>query len=686
MSDSAVLVWLLRITLGGGALLFFAWLAQRWVRDPLRQQRLGEWAVAAALVVAGVGLAPAWLVLRVLPAEPAPEPVAKAEEPDEPVDWQLIAFVPAEVQQEEPVPAAVVAPAEPARPAWTLSQIVVWVYGAVAAVFLGRWLLANFAVWWLLRSRRPVSPALAELFAEMAWPRRARLVVSDRVDMPFSVGLVRPTVVLPVALVERATTEELRWVLAHELSHLERQDTRTCWLFVLGQVVYFYLPWFWWLRREVRLSQEYLADAAAVEWAGSPADYAQFLVSWAGRGKAVPLYAGAATGVTGSGSDLFRRVTMLLESTNVISARPSRRWLRALAGGLVAVGLVVGGVSLRAVAAEDKKADEKKAEEKKPEPKKVVGGVDLDALFDQLGANIDDESLKQLKQQMDEVRKQMKEMQEELKKTLPRGGLGGVIAMPNNLGQGGAIAFPGGAVMPGQGNLFLGGHRHQQRLGAQVSKPSSTLVDQLDLPKDQGMVLEAVGANSAAAKAGMKAHDILVELNGKTVSSKVEDFLKMVADIKANTPVDAVVLRKGKKETIKGLSLPEAKAVNMQGFGPGGGAFGGVPGQLGGIAFGPGAAAGGGGKAVAGGKGGMTSITRNNDEFTTKFKDGDLSIAIKGTIDQGKAKVTEIVVDEGKGQSSTYSSVEKVPGTHKEKVQKLIEMSGKSSVRFPLDD
>ena len=87
--------------------------------------------------------------------------------------------------------------------------------------------------------------------------------------------------------------------------------------------------------------------------------------------------------------------------------------------------------------------------------------------------------------------------------------------------------------------------------------PNPTLADQLDLPKDQGIVVSDVLPDSAASKAGLKAHDIVLELDGKTVSSKLSDFSKQVGDIKADMPVDVVVLRRGKRETVKGLSLPE---------------------------------------------------------------------------------------------------------------------------------
>ena len=47
------------------------------------------------------------------------------------------------------------------------------------------------------------------------------------------------------------------------------------------------------------------------------------------------------------------------------------------------------------------------------------------------------------------------------------------------------------------------------------------------------------------------------------------EFKKNLQDVKPDAAVDVVVLRKGKKETIKGVKLPEAKAER-----PGFGGFG----------------------------------------------------------------------------------------------------------------
>ena len=91
-----------------------------------------------------------------------------------------------------------------------------------------------------------------------------------------------------------------------------------------------------------------------------------------------------------------------------------------------------------------------------------------------------------------------------------------------------APAFPNG----------LNGLSQDGRLGAVVEKPSETLVEQLDLPADQGLVVDEVAPDSAAAKAGVKPHDILLELDGKPVPSDANEFRKTLDGVKADKPVD----------------------------------------------------------------------------------------------------------------------------------------------------
>jgi membrane-associated protease RseP (regulator of RpoE activity) len=564
-------------------------------------------------------------------------------------------------------------------PVW-LGQWPRWLgftYLAGAALLLGRWLLGYGALLRLLCNAEEASADISQLLREMsaragADPAGAapRLLLSRQVQTPFSCGICRPTVVIPVRLCEPGSEQALRWVFAHELTHLRRRDAWTCLLLALAQLVYWYVPWYWWLRRRVRLCQEYMADAAAAALTGPVEEYAQFLLRLA----AAPRAPVGATGVVGHRSDLFRRVTMLLQNPVRVENRCPAFWSLATAGALLTAAVLVAGVGLSAQAAppadkgdlvalvpvpeknDDKKTEPKKDEPKKPEPGKAAPLPPTPPEIP-LPPGLD-------KDQAAEFRKRIEMMRKEAEETLRR-----------NQGQFQFGGFPG---------------QDSGRLGVLAQTPSSTLIEQLDLPKGQGLVIDQVHENSPAAKAGLKPNDILLEFNGKPVPNSVHEFAaKLLDDIKPDTKVDVVVLRKGKKETLKGLVVPEKPKA------PPGFAFpqGGVNIQLlpvlpppGGLLPAPapprlplpppGSNVGGGFPAIGGGV--VTSITRTDDEFTSRQQDGGLIITVTGKIDDGKARVGEISIHDGR-EAKKYAKTDEVPEQYRDKVKKLLDMTQKGS-------
>lgn len=363
------------------------------------------------------------------------------------------------------------------------------------------------------------------------------------------------------------------------------------------------------------------------------------------------------------------------------------RWL-IWPAGLLSLAVALTGLSLAAAPGDEPKQEEKKAEPKKePAQKetkkdkinKKLPGADFEEAFKNLPQGVDPQQLRQMQAEMQRMMQQMRQQ------------------------------FPGGLQGGLQGNLQGGAFgnfgRTGGRLGVRITSPSATLNEQLDLPKGQGLVVEDVQAESAAAKAGLKNNDILLEMDGKPVSANPAEFVRTLKAVKADKPVDAVVLRKGKRETIKGLSLPEAKlddddeppffkgfrgAGNLQGGGVGGvgGAGGFAPGGAGrfggpgGAGFPAGGVIGGGGLAPGGlgGAGGhnvMTTVFRTDDRFTTRHQEGTLVITVTGTVADGKVKVSGIQVQDAR-ESHKYESVDKVAEPYRDKVKNLIELSEKS--------
>src|SRR5436305_1582448 len=74
---TATVSWLMHVMCGGGLILLVAYLLMRWVRQPARRQWLGDWGLAAALVLVVASLiGPTWLVLK-WSQKPSPQQKAK---------------------------------------------------------------------------------------------------------------------------------------------------------------------------------------------------------------------------------------------------------------------------------------------------------------------------------------------------------------------------------------------------------------------------------------------------------------------------------------------------------------------------------------------------------------------------------------------------------------------------------
>lgn len=123
-------------------------------------------------------------------------------------------------------------------------------------------------------------------------------------------------------------------------------------------------------------------------------------------------------------------------------------------------------------------------------------------------------------------------------------------------------AFPRNEIAPLQGLDFALRFPRlddaQPRLGVQLERISAVLTEQLGLEPDTGLVIVDVMRGFPAEKAGFRKNDIVLQWAGKKTPTDVEAFQTMIARAKAGEKVEAVVLRKGKKETIKDIELPAA--------------------------------------------------------------------------------------------------------------------------------
>jgi HEAT repeat protein/beta-lactamase regulating signal transducer with metallopeptidase domain len=118
---------------------------------------------------------------------------------------------------------------------------------------------------------------LLEAADRLSLERLPRLVMSDRLPMPFACGVVNPAIVLPAGAAEWDERRR-RAVLFHELAHLSRYDLIGNALGQLACAVYWFHPLVWIAARKLRVESERAADDLVLGVGTRASEYADHLL------------------------------------------------------------------------------------------------------------------------------------------------------------------------------------------------------------------------------------------------------------------------------------------------------------------------------------------------------------------------------------------------------------------------
>ncbi len=230
----AALVWLLCRGLG--------------LRAPRLQQ--GLWALVLARLVLPTNLAAPWSLrhaLSNLSAAPAPwEPFGLSSNLID-AGSAALPLAPASTHQ-----------------AW-LPLVLSGLWLAGAAFFIARMIHRRRGFHIVARQAKPLENetwrrTLLRWQKEMKIRRPVALVTSDACSTPFTVGLLRPRIFLPQAIVESWPREEVEPIIAHELAHIRRLDSLWIGLEGLVRALYFFHPASWLAGSRLDLARERVCD------------------------------------------------------------------------------------------------------------------------------------------------------------------------------------------------------------------------------------------------------------------------------------------------------------------------------------------------------------------------------------------------------------------------------------------
>jgi uncharacterized protein (TIGR03067 family) len=142
--------------------------------------------------------------------------------------------------------------------------------------------------------------------------RPPRVIIARGILSPFLWCLGCLRLVWPEALASNIEIARSRGVIAHELAHVRRRDHWVAWLELVGGVVWWWNPLFWFVRRRLRETAEMACDALAIATnPGSRREYAETLLELsAGFQSGVPAPVLAVS--AGTPSSFEKRLAMIL--------------------------------------------------------------------------------------------------------------------------------------------------------------------------------------------------------------------------------------------------------------------------------------------------------------------------------------------------------------------------------------
>lgn len=124
-------------------------------------------------------------------------------------------------------------------------------------------------------------PSLLALFdrakTRLKMPERLNLRMSTRQISPMVIGIIKPCVIVPAAILSGLNTEQVEAILVHELAHIRRYDHLVMILQAVITQILFFHPVAWYLSSEINRERENCCDDLVVKTFPNPINYIKAL-------------------------------------------------------------------------------------------------------------------------------------------------------------------------------------------------------------------------------------------------------------------------------------------------------------------------------------------------------------------------------------------------------------------------
>lgn len=235
-------------------------------------------------------------------------------------------------------------PVEDSIEAYIPSAIIAaWLAGVM--FFLSRYLRGRLRLHGIVRAARAPNASLRAccrtIASELGLKRSPRLLVTEELDSPAMIGLLRPVILVPSWMAVEGDGAKLDWSLRHELTHCKWLDPAALLVRDLAAILFYFHPAAWWAAKRQTEAMELACDRALIKNDSDARNYAEQLYQIL-RSIRHSRQVAVAGGLFATRTQVGKRIAALLDG-RIVSAR--RLTPLSVAGLLVVAiaALAVGG-------------------------------------------------------------------------------------------------------------------------------------------------------------------------------------------------------------------------------------------------------------------------------------------------------------------------------------------------------
>lgn len=238
----------------------------------------------------------------------------------------------------------------------------------------------------------------------MGITRKIKLWVSRHVDVPATIGFVKPVILIPLASVNQLSADQLEAIILHELSHIKRNDYLINLFISIVETILFFNPFIVLLAKVIKRERENCCDDFVIQYQYDRHAYASALLSLEQfRNTNLKLAIGATSGK----KQLLLRVKRIME----INSNTNFNYGQKLAALFLITGLICSIAWLSPQNHESKKQQVAKKQQDKIYQIKTESNSKFESLvFTPMDNKLKTVPVKQIKKELTRAELQLKEL------------------------------------------------------------------------------------------------------------------------------------------------------------------------------------------------------------------------------------------------------------------------------------